>query len=160
MGVNMVKKGLGAGRGYFGIGVENIKTIQNLGTLFRSSQAFAANFTFIIGKRLAKYNKRGDTGKSYRHTPFYEYKTIKDFKNSIPKDCTIIGIEIEPKAVSLVNFIHPERALYLLGAEDGGLSEEALSLCNTVVKIPSQICLNVATAGSIVMYDRLQKRTR
>ena len=37
--------------GYYGIGVECMKSILNYGTLFRSAQIFDADFIFIIGRR-------------------------------------------------------------------------------------------------------------
>ena len=52
----------------------------------------------------------------------------------------------------------PERAVYLLGAEDHGLSRKALDKCHHFIMIPgSQLdqSLNVSVAGSIIMYDRV-----
>ncbi len=71
-----------------------------------------------------------------------------------------MGVEIAECAKPLPDFHHPERCIYLLGAEDNGLSAEALRRCHHVVQIPSQRCLNVASAGSIVLYDRIAKRQK
>lgn len=54
-------------------------------------------------------------------------------------------------------FKHPERAVYLLGPEDGRISNVALAMAKYVVQIPSLSCLNVAATGGIVMYDRAAK---
>ena len=65
------------------------------------------------------------------------------------------------RSFELSVFAHPERALYLLGAEDHGLSETTVGRCHAsggLVTIPSSLCLNVATAGSILIYDRITKR--
>ena len=48
------------------------------------------------------------------------------------------------------------RAAYILGPEIGSLSPEILQRCRHVVKIPSSFCLNVATTGAIVLYDRIR----
>jgi len=56
----------------------------------------------------------------------------------------------------LHTFVHPEQAVYLLGAEDDGLPESVLRDI-PVLEAPSEWCLNVATAGSLVLYDRLVK---
>ncbi|RZJ99745.1 MAG: TrmH family RNA methyltransferase, partial [Flavobacterium sp.] len=40
------------------------------------------------------------------------------------------------------------------GAEDHGLSSKVIARCHHLVKFKSQKSLNVAVAGSIVMYDR------
>ena len=144
-------------RGYFGIGILNGKTEVNYGTLFRTAQIFNAAFVFTIGKRYKK--QCSDTMKSYRHTPTYHYPRFEDFLSNIPHSCQLVGIEIQPESVPLSRFIHPERAIYLLGAEDSGLTRRVMDKCHAIVSIPGERCLNVAVAGSIVLYDRITKRS-
>ena len=48
----------------------------------------------------------------------------------------------------------------MLGPERGELSHELLERCVQVVRIPTRFCINVATAGAIVMYDRLTSKGR
>lgn len=72
-------------------------------------------------------------------------------------NCLIVGVEITNDAVPLTGFTHPDRAFYILGHESRGLSESFLSVCDHVVHIPSKFCLNVATTGSLVLYDRNMK---
>ena len=43
-----------------------------------------------------------------------------------------------------------------MGGERMGLSEEMKARCNFLIRIPTKFSLNVATAGAIVMYDRLR----
>ena len=142
-------------RGYFGIGVENLIYEQNLGTLWRSALNLGADFIFTIGRRYK--HQASDTVKAERHIPFYEYLTFEDFYKAIPRGCRLIGVEERTNAHNLKCFIHPERAVYLLGAEDHGLTDKALSYCKDVVRISSRFCLNVSVAGAIVMYDRQNK---
>lgn len=137
-------------RGYFGIGVENLKTKVNLGTLWRSAYCLGADFIFVIGKRYKKQSS--DTVKAYRHIPFYQYENLDHFLNSRPYDCMLIGIEITNNAKNIYNYVHPERAIYILGAEDSSLT--FLNKCQDVIQISSKFCLNVAVAGSVIMYDR------
>jgi tRNA (guanosine-2'-O-)-methyltransferase len=47
--------------------------------------------------------------------------------------------------------------VYLLGAEDHGLSKMAKEKSHYLVKFQSILSLNVSVAGSIVMYDRQAK---
>ena len=62
----------------------------------------------------------------------------------------------------LSQFEHPERAVYLLGAEDAGLPAPIARACHHVVSLEGDraASYNVATAGTIVMYDRLHKLGR
>ena|SRR3990167_5044339 len=145
-------------RGFFGIGIENGKTIENVGTLWRTAQAFGVDFIFTIGGRY--YRQNSDTTKAWKHLPLHEYGSVDDFFRSKPRDSEVVGIEIADGSVPLPRFQHPERAIYLLGAEDIGISSEARRQCSRLVVIPSSLCLNVAVAGSIVLYDRLAKASR
>ena len=65
-----------------------------------------------------------------------------------------LGVEFTDEAIPLPSFRHPARAAYVFGSERGSLSPRLQALCRHIVKIPTGFCLNVATAGAIVMYDR------
>ena len=140
-------------RGYCGIGVENLKIKVNLGTLWRSAYCLGANFIFTIGKRYKKQSS--DTHCTFRHIPLFQFENKEEFWRSLPYDCFVIGVEISDKAENIYKFIHPQRAIYCLGPEDGNLS--FMEKCHKVIYIPSKFCLNVASAGTIVLYDRKLK---
>lgn len=145
-------------RGYFGIGIENPKTNWNIGTLWRSAYAFDAAFIFTIGARYTR--QTSDTLSTWKHIPLLQFPTLEAFQESRPHDCELIGVETVPSGAILRGYTHPQRCMYLLGAEDHGLTRAAMELCQGFVRIPAAYCLNVATAGSIVMYDRSAKDDR
>jgi tRNA G18 (ribose-2'-O)-methylase SpoU len=142
-------------RGYFGIGIYHPKTPVNMGTLWRSAQNFDASFMFTIGQRYQK--QASDTTKAFRHIPLYNYKTFADFNRNRPYGCPLIAIEQSKNSISIKGFVHPERAIYLLGAEDHGIPPAILKKMQQTVHIDTPMCLNVAVAGSIVMFDRQNK---
>lgn len=140
---------------YFGIGCLNMKNSMNYGTLFRTAQIFGADFIFLIGCRFK--HQASDTMKSWQHIPTFEYKDFKDFNAHRPYDCRLIGIELIKSATPINNFKHPKQACYLLGSEDSGLTREAIDCCQEIIYLPGERSLNVSVAGSIVLYDRIQK---
>lgn len=142
-------------RGYFGIGIYNTKVGMNVGTLWRSAAIMGASFMFTIGKRYKKQST--DTMKAWRHIPLYTYEDFPHFYKCMPYDTKLVGVEILDTSVDISTYSHPERCVYLLGAEDVGLSKEAITHCKDIVQLPGKHCLNVAVAGSIVMFDRLNK---
>ena len=144
-------------RGYCGIGIYNVKNAVNVGGLWRHAQAFGASFVFTVGKRYQK--EASDTTKAYRHLPMWQYKDADDFLTHRPRDCRLIGVEIDDCSTPLEAFVHPERAIYLLGAEDHGIPSWLLEKCQAVVEIPTRFCLNVASTGAVVLYDRTVKAT-
>ena len=73
----------------------------------------------------------------------------------LPEGCQLVGVEITDDAVELPSFRHPARAAYVFGSERLSLSQEVLSRCQHVVRIPTGFSINVGMAGAIVMYDRM-----
>jgi tRNA(Leu) C34 or U34 (ribose-2'-O)-methylase TrmL len=145
-------------RGYFAIGIYSAKTPANVGGLWRSAHAMGASYIFTIGARYPAKFKPTDTTKALKHVPLLEFDTLEEFWNNLPRDSKLVAVETkQPNSVSLVSFDHPDRAIYLLGAEDRGLSQEALEISDYIVEIPTKYCLNVASTGSIILYDRLSK---
>ena len=141
-------------RGYFAIGVEGISKPMNLGALLRSAHAFGASFFFTIRPTFeAREVRYSDTSDAARHLPLYHYDGLDDLK--LPRGCVMVGVELTEDAVELPSFRHPLAAAYVLGPERGSLSPELQARCDHIVKIPMKFCVNVGTAGAILMYDRL-----
>lgn len=141
-------------RGYFGVGVQEISKSFNLGNLVRTSHAFGASFFFTINSDLNyREIKQSDTAHSDIHMPFYEHKGVADL--DLPRECSLVGVELTDEAVDLPRFLHPMRAAYVLGPEGGSLSPELIERCDHVVKIPMKFCVNVGVAGALVIYDRM-----
>lgn len=142
-------------RGFFEIGIFRGKTPANVGTLWRSAYQLGASGIFTVGRRYPK--QASDTLQAYRHIPLREYESLEAFVLASPYDCPIVAVEMG--GTPLPEFHHPERAIYLLGAEDHGLSKEALARCHRTVSLPSirTNSYNVAVAGSLVMFDRMTK---
>ena len=141
-------------RGYFAVGCEGISKNFNLGNLVRTSHAFGASFFFTINSRL-NYNdiKTSDTSHADVHMPFYAHQNLADF--TLPKDCSLVGVELLEDAVDLPTFRHPLRAAYVLGPEKASLSPELVARCDHIIKIPMKFCVNVGVAGALVIYDRM-----
>jgi tRNA G18 (ribose-2'-O)-methylase SpoU len=137
---------------FFGIGIQNGKTPENLGVLWRSAQNMGASFIFTIGNRYAK--QACDTHNAVKAMPYFHYDSFDDFFKNLPKGARLVGVELSEEAEPLESFHHPRRCVYLLGAEDHGLSKQAIEKSHFLLKFKSQLSLNVSVAGSIVMYDR------
>lgn len=143
--------------GYFGIGIEHSKTPENLGVLWRSAQNLGASFIFTIGHRYAK--QACDTHDAVKAIPYFHYKDFDEFYTHLPKGAMVIGVELVDEAIELKDFKHPRNCVYLLGAEDHGLTNRAIEKSHHLLKFNTPKSLNVAVAGSIIMYDRSVKGT-
>lgn len=141
--------------GFFGIGIQHGKTPDNLGVLWRSAQNMGASFIFTVGKRYAK--QACDTHKATKSIPYFHYDNFDEFYSNLPKGAMLVGVELDELAVPLETFEHPRCCVYLLGAEDHGLTKNAIEKSHHLVKFDTPLSVNVAIAGSIVMYDRNTK---
>jgi tRNA G18 (ribose-2'-O)-methylase SpoU len=141
-------------RGFFGIGVEGLSKPLNAGNLFRSAHAFGASFIFTVGAAYPRDQVgRSDTSDTPGEVPLYEFACADEL--DLPRGCRLVGVELVDGAADLPSFRHPRQAAYILGPERGSLSAQVLEKCQLTVKIPTKFCINVATAGAIVMYDRM-----
>lgn len=102
-----------------------------------------------------------DTVHTANHVPLQHYSSIDDLVEHLPFSFPLVGVELDDRAVPLTEFHHPERAVYLLGAEDHGLPASVMARCHRVIQIPGErdFSMNVSAAGAIVMYDRFAKRS-
>jgi tRNA(Leu) C34 or U34 (ribose-2'-O)-methylase TrmL len=139
-------------RGYCGIGLHLPKCAANVGSVLRAAWCWDASFIAITGKRYKKSSV--DTMATYRHKPLFH---VDDLKSIIPYDCESIAVEINENATNLIDFVHPERAFYVFGPEDGSLEAKQFGWCDRVVCIPAG-CLNLAASVNVLLYDRRFKQ--
>jgi tRNA G18 (ribose-2'-O)-methylase SpoU len=155
----MTRRGARRGRGYFGVAVYRPKTSANVALLWRTATVYGAAFVATVGHRYSRHP--ADTPHTPMHTPLHHYTDLDDLLAHLPHSCPLVGVELDERAERLDTYTHPLRVLYLLGAEDDGLPPEVLARCHEVVQVPSPSphSLNVAIAGSLVLYDRYRAAT-
>jgi tRNA(Leu) C34 or U34 (ribose-2'-O)-methylase TrmL len=142
-------------RGYAAIGLHSPKNVLNIGSVLRASTCYDVSLVVASGLRYRKAVT--DTFKSSRHLPFIEH--VNDLHDYVPYDCVPVAVEfIEEESQSLVDYVHPERAFYVFGPEDGTLGEKTLSWCRDVVYVPTHRCMNLAATVNVVLYDRMSKQ--
>lgn len=146
---------------WFGIGILRGKASVNHGTLWRSALQFGCSMTFTIGQRYQrKIEACSDMYKTSRQIPCIPFPDVTAFMDMAPIDAKIVAVEYGGQ--DLISFIHPKRALYVLGSEDAGLPPELVARAHVHISIPTADgrpdSLNVASAGAIIMYDRFMKQ--
>lgn len=143
-------------RGYSCIGLDNPKNTINVGSVFRAAYCYDVSMVAISGCRSINHLGRipSDTPRGVRHIPILR---VDDLKLTIPFDCVPIAVDLVPDARSLVEYIHPERAYYIFGAEDDTLGDRVLSWCRDVIYIPTKVCMNLAATVNVILYDRMAK---
>lgn len=146
-------------RGYFALGVEGISKPRNVGAVLRTAHAFGASFTFAISAvaDLAGVSTT-DTSEAASAVPFYQIPSLD--RLTLPQGCRLVAVELHDDAIELPSFRHPLQAAYVLGPEQGGLSDALIERADFVVRIPTRFSINLSVAGALVLYDRLISRGR
>ena len=146
-----------SGRGYFAVALDNPKSGENVGGAMRAGQVFGAALIVIAGHRPPRFMRHPtDTMKAWRHIPTVMTEDVLDLQ---PYDCVPVAVDLVDGATPLPKFVHPERAIYIFGAEDATLGARVLDRCPHKVVIPTIAgrCLNLAASVNVVLYDRTTK---
>ncbi len=139
----------------------NISKEHNVGSLVRTAHAAAVEEVLLVGER--EWNRyAARTAELYTeivHLP----DAAALLEHVRARGWNLVAVELDPRAVNLFEAEYPPRPCFLLGAELGGVPAELLDAASLIVQIPQWglvPSLNLAVAGSIVIYDHLAKLHR
>lgn len=138
----------------------NPKDPHNVGNAVRAASCFGIKQVWYTGTRVsidpANYKRlpREERMKGYKDVDLVQFDYFFD---QFHKDVVPVAIEVRPNSEVLPDFVHPERALYVFGPEDGSIPQVTLRHCHRFVVIPTRHCVNLAAAVYLVMYDRRVK---
>lgn len=137
-------------RGYCAIGLENPQIDGNIANVLRLASNYKVNSVFYQNNKKYKECKI-DTTKYHRHNPLIK---VDDLLNVELHKTKIISIELDDRATSIQEFIHPEQAYYIFGTESSSVSERLLEKSDDIVYVPTHYCMNLAMCVSVILYDR------
>ena len=145
-------------RGFACIALDNPKSGENVGGALRAVGCYGADLVVLGGgrpKRLLEHPT--NTIKAHRHVPTIR---VADVFDAIPHDCVPVAVDLVEGARPLPDYVHPDRAFYIFGAEDTTLGRRILSRCRDRVMVPTRYCMNLAATVNVVLYDRMAKEIR
>lgn len=145
--------------------LDNIRSAHNVGSAFRTADAFALKGIYLCGITAVPPNKEiHKTALGATDSVDWKYfssatEAIQALKNQGFK---IIGVEQTTDSVFLeeASFKANESIAFVLGNEVEGISEEIVSLLDACVEIPqwgTKHSLNVSVCTGIVLWDYLLK---
>jgi tRNA G18 (ribose-2'-O)-methylase SpoU len=145
----------------FAIAAWNISKDHNVGSLVRTAHATAASELLLVGER--EWNvEAARTAELY--TTIVHLADAEAFLSRLAeRTWNLVAVELDDRAVNIFEADYPDRPCFLLGAELGGIPETLIERASLVVQIPQWglvPSLNLAVAGSIVLYDYLSKLHR
>ena len=144
-----------AARGFCAIGLVAPKTSMNVGAVLRAACCFNAAFVAVSGHRY--HRAPTDTPNASLHRPLFH---ADDVLSMCPFDCEPVAVDLIPGAIPLDEFRHTPRTFYVFGPEDGTLGKAITDRCARIIVIPAAMCLNLAAAVNVILYDRMAKQRR
>ena len=145
--------------------LDDIRSLHNIGSVFRTSDAFLIEKIYLCGITATPPNKEiHKTALGATETVDWEYQ--KDVLSVIEKlkneSVEVFAIEQVENAVFLQNFeINKDKKYALVfGNEVYGVNQKAIELCNGTIEIPqlgTKHSLNISVSAGIVVWDLFQK---
>jgi len=145
--------------------LDDIRSLHNIGSVFRTSDAFLIEKIYLCGITAVPPNKEiHKTALGATETVAWEYqKEVTDVIAHLQAEqWSVFAIEQVENAVFLQDFkVDPNKKYALVfGNEVYGVSQKAISLCEGSIEIPqlgTKHSLNISVSTGIVVWDLFQK---
>ena len=141
--------------------LDNIRSIHNVGSIFRTSDSFLIEKIIISGYTATPENdrmKKTALGSSDSVDWEYSDDIIETIKKLQKKDVKIISIEQADESLKIEKFnpVTGTKYAFIFGNEVDGVSDDIINVSDEVVEIPqvgTKHSLNVSVAAGIVLWD-------
>ena len=144
--------------------LDNVRSALNVGSVFRTSDAFLIENIILCGITATPPNKeirKAALGSTDSVNWKYIKNTTDAVKQLIKDGYHVVGIEQADKSTQLNEFELPKKPIaIILGNEVNGVEQEVINLCNEVIEIPqfgTKHSLNIAVTTGIVIWDLWKK---
>ncbi|MFI3282936.1 MAG: RNA methyltransferase [Rikenellaceae bacterium] len=141
--------------------LDNIRSLQNVGSLFRTCDAFGAERIVLCGITATPPNRdihKTALGAELTVNWSYNTSTLECVTTLKEEGYKIIAIEQVEGAAMLHEFQCEEGAKYaiVLGNEVMGVDQNVVDLCDSAIEIPqvgTKHSINVSVAGGVVLWN-------
>jgi tRNA G18 (ribose-2'-O)-methylase SpoU len=142
--------------------LENIRSMYNVGSVFRTADAFLIEGIYISGYTAQPPRKEIDkTALGATETVNWKYfSSAKQALDELKKnDFKLFAIEQVEKSLSLEKFHDTGKVAFVFGNEVSGVDEETILMCDGCVEIPQlgmKHSLNISVAVGIVLWEAVR----
>ncbi|MCX6757508.1 MAG: TrmH family RNA methyltransferase [Candidatus Nomurabacteria bacterium] len=144
--------------------LHNIRSTENVGAMFRTSDAVGINKIYITGYTPAPLDrfgkKRNDIAKSAlgaeEFVPWEQKKSLPALLTKLKKEnYLIIGIEQDKKSIDYKKVKIGKKNVFLVGNEVIGIDKKTLEKCDVIAEIPmkgKKESLNVSVSFGVAIF--------
>ncbi|SIQ25041.1 RNA methyltransferase [Maribacter ulvicola] len=150
-----------AGKSPIIIVLDNIRSLNNIGSVFRTADAFLIEKIYLCGITATPPHK--DIHKTaLGATDSVDWEHVADTVALVDKlkkdDCHIISVEQAEKATQLNEYVpdKDKKQVLIFGNEVKGVSQSVVSASNEVLEIPqfgTKHSLNISVSVGVVVWD-------
>lgn len=146
--------------------LENIRSAYNVGSIFRTADAFLLQSIYICGytavpphKEIKKTALGADESVAWKH-----FKNVAEAIEEIKSEgYKIYAVEqaVDSWKLGLFAVANDEKIAVIFGNEVTGVEQETIALCDGVIEIPQlgmKHSLNVATAAGVVLWELVRTK--
>ena len=144
--------------------LDNVRSSLNVGSVFRTADAFLIEKIILCGITPTPPNKdirKSALGSTNSVDWEYEDNTIDAVLKLKKNNYTIIGVEQVKESIMLNNFkISEDQIAIIFGNEVDGVMNEVINLCDKVIEIPqfgTKHSLNISVSSGIVIWELWNK---
>lgn len=146
--------------------IDNVRSVYNVGSIFRTADAFLIEGICICGYSPTPEHKQMDkTALGATETiDWVQYPSALDAVNELKlKGYSVFAIEQAVESISLEKFRagNYEKLAVVFGNEVEGVQQEVIEACTGCIEIPQlgmKHSLNVATAAGVVLWKLVEHR--
>jgi 23S rRNA (guanosine2251-2'-O)-methyltransferase len=144
--------------------LENVRSAYNVGSVFRTADAFLIEAIYITGytakpphKEIKKTALGAEETVSWKHFPSGPdaVQALKD------EGYKVFAVEQVENSISLEKFDEAGKIAVIFGNEVTGVEQSTIALCDGTIEIPQsgmKHSLNIATAAGVVLWELVRTR--
>lgn len=145
--------------------LENIRSAYNVGSVFRTADAFLIESVYITGYTATPPHKE-ITKTALGAQDSVDWKYFKTTKEAIGhlknEEYKIYAVEQVTDSISLGNIsdLAIDKIAFIFGNEVSGVEQEIIALCDGCVEIPQfgmKHSLNISVAAGIVLWEAIKR---
>lgn len=148
--------------------LDNIRSVYNAGSIFRTSDGVGVSEIFLCGTTPAPIDRFGRKRKDFAKValgaeeiiPWKYFTTTQEaIAEARQQGMGIIALEQNEKSLPYNTQVPEENIALVVGEETQGIQKDILELCDTVLEIPmrgKKESLNVSVATGVVLYEILK----
>ena len=145
--------------------LDNIRSMNNVGSVFRTSDAFVVEKIYLCGiTPKPPHREINKTALGATETVDWEYKptTFDAIDELKGKGYLIYSIEQAVGSIMLNDFVFPqkEKVAVVFGNEVEGVDQEIINISDGVIEIPqfgTKHSLNISVSAGIIIWDLFNK---